>query len=422
MGENAIRELKTNFNITNGFVTKDGYICTSRYASEGSYGVWKDNSVATRLYSDSEYIAISSANTLSLYSAGMVRLEGKSKVYIDGSRFEINSITSTIGTLALTGNAKSHCHDWICGCAMVDGEQQPDFARVMYGGFLIATSNDVHYGCTNYILPERDGKCWGLDEFTAGASASAHIFSSVGGNNSQIPGYDTSCRAESVKLILPGPSYVDHIHPVMMRYKEAEYNNGTKTKDEIMQVDKLALLDDVVIRPKLRGSNNSGNSSWVKVAEVVVPPPTSGIQSYVADSFVVMASGALGCAKREVHFDFVGITSESVNIKGYAYSIDGKKRASGSNDACGGVRAVLTNSLSNLPSETVPAYYDVWIEIYNLDFFTLYKSSITEGNGSVKWTDGYFNLHDINDKAWVRSTMPTSDITERGDANLILIR
>ena len=116
------------------------------------------------------------------------------------------------------------------------------------------------------------------------------------------------------------------------------------------------------------------------------------------------------------------ITSESVNIKGYAYSIDGKKRASGSNDACGGVRAVLTNSLSNLPSETVPAYYDVWIEIYNLDFFTLYKSSITEGNGSVKWTDGYFNLHDINDKAWVRSTMPTSDITERGDANLILIR
>lgn len=422
LGENAIRELKTNFNITNGFVTKDGYICTSRYASEGSYGVWKDNSVATRLYSDSEYIAISSANTLSLYSAGMVLLEGKSKVYIDGSRFEINSITSTIGTLALTGNAKSHCHDWICGCAMVDGKQQPDFVRVMYGGFLIATSNDVHYGCTNYILPERDGKCWGLDEFTAGASASAHIFSSVGGNNSQIPGYDTSCRAESVKLILPGPSYVDHIHPVMMRYKEAEYNNGTKTKDEIMQVDKLALLDDVVIRPKLRGSNNSGNSRWVKVAEVVVPPPTSGIQSYVADSFVVMASGALGCAKREVHFDFVGITSESVNIKGYAYSIDGKKRASGSNDACGGVRAVLTNSLSNLPSETVPAYYDVWIEIYNLDFFTLYKSSITEGNGSVKWTDGYFNLHDINDKAWVRSTMPTSDITERGDANLILIR
>ena len=207
-----------------------------------------------------------------------------------------------------------------------------------------------------------------------------------------------------------------------MRYKEAEYNNGTKTKDEIMQVDKLALLDDVVIRPKLRGSNNSGNSRWVKVAEVVVPPPTSGIQSYVADSFVVMASGALGCAKREVHFDFVGITSESVNIKGYAYSIDGKKRASGSNDACGGVRAVLTNSLSNLPSETVPAYYDVWIEIYNLDFFTLYKSSITEGNGSVKWTDGYFNLHDINDNAWVRNTMPTSDITERGDANLILIR
>lgn len=414
LGENAIRELKTNFNITNGFVTKDGYICTSRYAPKDSYGVWKDNAVANGLYSESEYIAISSANTLSLYSAEMVRIEGKSKVYIDGPRFEISSITSTIGTLALTGNAKSHCHDWICGCATVDNKKQPDFARVMYGGFLIATSSDVHYGCTNYILPAREGKCWGLDEFTAGGSASAHIFSSVGGNNSKIPGYDTSCKTESVKLILPGPSYVDHIHPVMMRYKEAEYANGQKTKDEIMQVDKLALMDDIVLRRTLRAALNDGtttitNYKWVKIAEVTVPCPVAGVQCYVAGSFIVMASGSKGCAKREVHFNFVGLANAggSVNIRGYSIDSPTSGRISGTQKACGIVMAVPTNNSSNPPSLTTAAYYDIWIKVYNLDFVSIYPSSFTEGQGTIKWKEASFNLAAMNDTNWVRDQTPT---------------
>lgn len=419
LGENAIRELKTNFNITNGFVTKAGYICTSRYAPEDSYGVWKDNAVADGLYSDSEYIAISSANTLSLYSAESVRLEGRSKVYIDGSRFDINSITSTIGTLALTGNAKSHCHDWICGCARVNGEQQPDFARVMYGGFLIATSNDVHYGCTNYILPARDGKCWGLDEFSAGGYTSAHIFSSVGGNNSKIPGYDTSCKTESVKLILPGPSYVDHIHPVMMRYKEAEYTDGQKTKDEIMQVDKLALYDDIVISRSLRASNNSGASRWVKIAELVVPHPENGIQCFVSGSFIVMASGSAGCAKRELHFNLVGIDGTSnPNVVKFVHYTDNQNRRSGSNHACGNVRAVLSNAVATPPSDTTSAYYDLWIEVYHADFISVYPSSVAEGQGYIKWREAHLALDSITDTNWVRSSKPSSEITGRSDANL----
>lgn len=409
LGENAIRELKTNFNITNGFVTKDGYICTSRYAPKDSYGVWKDNAVAHGLYSDSEYIAISSANTLSLYSAEMIRMEGKSKVYIDGPRFEISSITSTIGTLALTGNAKSHCHDWICGCARVNGEQQPDFARVMYGGFLIATMADVHYGCTKYILPAREGHCWGLDEFSAG-SASAHIFSSVGGNNSKIPGYDTSCKTESVKLILPGPSYTDHIHPVLMRYKEAEYANGQKTKDEIMKVDKLALVDDIVVKRTLKCALNDGTSDgthyrWVKIAEVVVPSPISGIQCYVAGSFTVMASGSKGCAKRDVHFNFVGLNSSGTGGSRKGYSIDGTGRVSGSQKACGSVVAVLTNATTNQPSATVSAYYDIWVQVYNLDFISIYPSSFTEGQGTIKWKDATFDLGSMTDTNWVRTSV-----------------
>lgn len=414
LGENAIRELKTNFNITNGFVTKDGYICQSRYAPKDSYGVWKDNAVAHGLYSDSEYIAISSANTLSLYSAEMVRMEGKSKVYIDGPRFEISSITSTIGTLALTGNAKSHCHDWICGCARVNGEQKPDFARVMYGGFLIATPNDVHYGCTNYILPARDGGCWGLDEFGAGGidgkATSAHIFSSVGGNNSKIPGYDTSCQTESVKLILPGPSYVDHIHPVMMRYKEAEFANGQKTKDEIMQVDKLALMDDIVLRRTLQcalndGTTTSTNYKWVKIAEVTVPCPVNGVQCYVAGSFTVMASGSKGCAKRDIHFNFVGLNGSGTGGSRKAYSINGTGRLSGEQKACGAVVAVLTNATTNQPSTTVAAYYDIWVQVYNLDFISIYPSSFTEGQGSIKWKEATFNLASITDTNWVRDSV-----------------
>ena len=423
LGENAIRELKTNFNITNGFVTKDGYICQSRYAPKDSYGVWKDNAVAYGLYKETEYIAISSANTLSLYSANMVLIDSKSRVHIDGPRLTIDKMTSTIGTLALTGNAKSHCHDWICGCAMVNGEQQPDFARVMYGGFLIATSDDVHYGCTKYILPARDGVCWGLDEFGAGGidgkATSAHIFSSVGGDNTGIPGYKDSCKKESVKLILPGPSYVDHVHPVMMRYREAEYTNGTMTKNEIMQVDKLALYDDIVIRRTLKASNNSGASRWVKIAELVVPHPENGIQCYVAGSFIVMASGSAGCAKRELHFNLIGLNGTShPKVVKYVHYTDSQNRRSGSNHACGNVRAVLTNVVGNPPSDTTSAYYDLWIEVYQADFISVYPSSVTEGQGHIKWRDAHWALESVTDTNWVKSSKPASDITTRSDANL----
>lgn len=413
LGENAIRELKTNFNITNGFVTKDGYICTSRYAPEGSYGVWKDNIVAGGLYYDSEYIAISSANTLSLYSAEMVHIAAKSKVYVAGPRLEISASTSTIGTLALTGNAKSHCHDWVCGCATVDNKKQPDFARVMYGGFLIATSNDVHYGCTNYILPARDGCCWGLDEFSAGGSVSAHIFSSVGGDNSKIPGYDTTCKKESVKLILPGPGPVDHVHPVMMRYREAEVTNGQTTTPEIMQVDKLALMDDVVIRRTMRGALNEGtaisNTRWVKIAELSIPCPVEGVQRYISGSFTVMASGSKGCAKREIHFNVVGLATatDTVTISGYSEDSPTSGRSVGTQKACGIVMAVPTNKVDNPPSLTTPAYFDIWMEVYNYDFFSIYSSSFTEGQGTLKWTKGTFILNEIDDTNWVRTQTPT---------------
>ena len=420
LGENAIRELKTNFNITNGFVTKDGYICQSRYAPKDSYGVWKDNAVAYGLYKETEYIAISSANTLSLYSANMVLIDSKSRVHIDGPRLTIDKMTSTIGTLALTGNAKSHCHDWICGCAMVNGEQQPDFARVMYGGFLIATSDDVHYGCTKYILPARDGVCWGLDEFSAGNSTSAHIFSSVGGDNTGIPGYKDSCKKESVKLILPGPSYVDHVHPVMMRYREAEYTNGTMTKNEIMQVDKLALYDDIVIRRTLKASNNSGASRWVKIAELVVPHPENGIQCYVAGSFIVMASGSAGCAKRELHFNLIGLNGTShPKVVKYVHYTDSQNRSRTSNiHACGNVRAVLTNVVGNPPSDTTSAYYDLWIEVYQADFISVYPSSVTEGQGHINWRSAHWALENVTDTNWVKASKPASDITTRDDANL----
>ena len=422
LGENAIRELKTNFNITNGFVTKDGYICRSRYAPEGSYGVWQDNVVAGALYYENEYIAISSANTLSLYSANMVMLDSKSRVHIDGPRLTIDKMTSTIGTLALTGDAKSHCHDWICGCGFVGNEQQPDFARVMYGGFMIATPGDVHYGCTKYILPARDGVCWGLDEFGAsgidGKATSAHIFSSVGGNNSQIPGYDTSCSTESVKLLLPGPSYVDHVHPVMMRYKEAVYTNGTKTADEIMKVDKLALVDDIVLKRTLSGSNNSTGYRWVKIAKVRVPHPENGIQCYVAGSFVVMASGSAGCAKREVHFNLLGLSTATSVGTAQSWHSDHKGSQTvapytqRSDCACGKVMAVLTTT----PSDTSDAYYDIWIKIFKADFFSIYPSSFTEGQGSIEWKNSHFILEDMEQSTdWVKSTQPASEISNRSD-------
>lgn len=437
LGENAIRELKTNFNITNGFVTKEGYICHSRYAPKDSYGVWKDNAVAYGLYRETEYIAISSANTLSLYSANMVLIDSKSRVHIDGPRLTIDKMTSTIGTLALTGNAKSHCHDWICGCAMVNGEQKPDFARVMYGGFLIATSDDVHYGCTKYILPARDGVCWGLDEFGAGGidgkATSAHIFSSVGGDNTGIPGYNDSCKKESVKLILPGPSYVNHVHPVMMRYREAEFTNGTMTKNEIMQVDKLALVDDIVLKRTLHGVNNTGSAKWVKIAEICIPHPENGIKCFVAGSFAVESSGANGCARREVHFNFVS-TSGSTYVTAAAFkSIDAKsglpsndtEHPSGtSNYACGRVLAVLSNAPGSPPSDTVAAWYDIWVEIYSLDFFSIYPCSKKEGQGSINWKEAYFQLSDMSKATdWVKniSEVPSATITGRPDSSFTLV-
>lgn len=328
---------------------------------------------------------------------------------------EISPSTSTIGTLALTGNGKSHCHDWVCGCATVDNKKEPDFARVMYAGFLIATANDVHYGCANFILPERDGTCWGIDEFAAGGSVSAHIFSSVGGDNKS-PDYDTSCQKESVKLILPGPGPVDHIHPVMMRYREAEVNaDGQTTKAEIMQVDKLALMDDIVIRRSMQCALNDGtttisNNRWVKIAELTVPAPVYGIQCYVAGSFTVMASGSKGCAKREIHFNIVGLlnaTSGPVTIRGYSVDSPTSGRVTGTQKACGIVMAVPTNLSTNQPSLTTPACFDIWMEIYNLDFISIYPSSFTEGQGTIKWTNGILNVNAITDANLVRTQTPT---------------
>ena len=415
IGENAIRELKTNFNITNGFVMEDGYICSHRYAPEGSYGVWRDNPVATGLYEENEYIAISSANALSLYSTNIVRLSSKSKVGIYGPRFDISKNTSTIGTLALTGDARSHCHDWICGCAMDKGKQFPDFARVMYAGFLIATVDDVWYGNDKSILPQRDGVCWGLEEMKG---CSAHIFSSVGGDERNVKGYDASCKHESVKLILPGPSNDEHIHPVMMRYREAEVANGQVTKPEIMQVDKLALMDDIVIRRTMQcalndGSTTTTNTRWVKIAELTVPAPVASsqgyVQCYVAGSFTVMASGSKGCAKREVHFNVVGLANAtgSVTIRGYSVDSPTSGRSSGTQKACGIVMAVPTNLSTNPPSLTTPACYDIWMEVYNLDFLSIYPSSFTEGQGTIKWTQGTFALNAITDTNLVRTQTPT---------------
>lgn len=404
IGENAIRELKTNFNITNGFVKPDGYICQSRYAPDKSYAVWRDNPIANMLYAENEYIAISSANTLSMYSSNLVLLASKSRIAMEGPRFDISPATSTIGTLALTGNGKSHCHDWICGCGKVNGVQQPDFARVMYAGFLIATFGDVLYGYSNNILPTRDLVCWGLEEFALG-SASAHIFSSVGGNNGDIDNYKTECQNESVKLILPGPSNTEHIHPVLMRYKEETTNPAGIVSPEIMKVDKLALMDDVVTRRTLQGALHIGTnedsslSKWVKVASLTVPAPVGGVQNYVAGSFIIMASGSKGCAKREIHFNIVGIGGGSTTTTVWGYSIDSPTTGRAHNQkACGAVKAVLINT----PSDTEPAHYAIWVQIYNFDFFSIYQSSFNEGQGVLLWEKGVFILNNITDSNIVR--------------------
>lgn len=410
IGENAIRELKTNFNITNGFVKPDGYICQSRYAPDKSYAVWRDNPIANMLYAENEYIAISSANTLSMYSSNLVLLASKSKVAIEGPRFEISPATTTIGTLALTGDGKSHCHDWISGCAKVNDVQQPDFARVMHAGFLIATFGDVMYGYTNNILPTRDLVCWGLEEFALG-SASAHIFSSVGGNNGEIDNYKTECQNESVKLILPGPSNTEHIHPVLMRYREATTNPAGIVSPEIMKVDKLALMDDVVTRRTIQGAlhitgdNTPSSYRWMKVANVTVPAPVGGVQNFVAGSFIIMASGSKGCAKREIHFNIAGVGggSSTPTVRGYSIDSPTTGRAN-SQKACGAVKAVPVNT----PSDTEPAHYGIWVQIYNIDFFSIYQSSFNEGQGVLLWEKGVFALNNITDTNLVRNDIDAS--------------
>ena len=412
IGENAIRELKTNFNITNGFVMSDGYICQSRYAPSESYAVWRDNPVASMLYSENEYIAISSANTLSMYSSNLVLLASKSRVAIQGPRFEISPATSTIGTLALTGDGKSHCHDWICGCEMNMGRQFPDFARVMYAGFLIATVDDVWYGNDKSILPQRDGVCWGLEEMKG---CSAHIFSSVGGDERRLQGYDASCKKESVKLILPGPSNTEHIHPVLMRYKEATKNEaGAVLEPEIMKVDKLALMDDVVTRRTMQGALHiTGDTTpssyrWIKVANVTVPAPVGGVQNFVAGSFIIMASGSKGCAKREIHFNIAGVGggSSTPTVRGYSIDSPNSGRAY-DQKACGAVKAVPVNTASDIE----PAHYGIWVQIYNLDFFSIYQSSFTEGQGVLLWEKGIFALNDITDTNIVRTEVQDANAT-----------
>lgn len=274
IAQNGVRELKTNMNITNGFVTADGYICTYRYATEGSYGVWLDNPVSSSLYSNSEYIAVSAANTLSLYSANCVKLTSKSTLSFMGKYLYIDKNTETIGTLALTGDAKSHSH-WFDG----------DVARSLYGGFLLVTKGKVQAMAAKYILPNYHSCCWGLDEFVDGDPTSAHIFSSVGGANN-ITDYDNGCNEESTKLVLPGPSYTNHIHPFLIRYKKQLTDaQGKVTTKEIMQVDKLAFLEDISNRTVYYAYNNEGLSKFVKVCTITLSALTAYASAHIILDF-----------------------------------------------------------------------------------------------------------------------------------------
>lgn len=134
-----------------------------------------------------------------------------------------------------------------------------------------------------------------------------------------------------------------------------------------------------------------------------------------------MASGSNGCAKREVHFTLLGLQNATDTVKYNAYcTVDEKsRRDTTSKGGCGKVKAVLTNT----PSDTVSAYYDIWIQIYNPDFFTVYQSSVTEGQGTINWTTGNYALETMEEATnYVKSTEPSSEITGRSsDANLSLI-
>ena len=118
-----------------------------------------------------------------------------------------------------------------------------------------------------------------------------------------------------------------------------------------------------------------------------------------------MASGSKGCAKREVHFNLVGLLTlgGSVNISGYSIDSPTSGRVTGTQKACGIVMAVPTNQ----PSLTTPACYDIWMEVYNLDFISIYPSSFTEGQGTIKWTNGILNVNAITDANLVRTQTPT---------------
>ena len=74
--------------------------------------------------------------------------------------------------------------------------------------------------------------------------------------------------------------------------------------------------------------------------------------------------------------------------------------------------------MANPPSDTTSAYYDLWIEVYQADFISVYPSSVTEGQGHIKWRDAHWNLESVTDTNWVKASKPTSDITGRSDANL----
>lgn len=264
IAQNGVRELKSNINITNGFVTASGYISSTRYNPAGSYGVWIDNPISAGLYSNTEYIAISSANTLSLYSTNSILATSKSQINFDAKYFRITSTTETLGTLALTGDAKSHAY-WF------GGPDDGDPVRCMYGGFLINAHNNMQ--AKPYIVPN----AYGTDEFLRGA-ASDHILSSVGGNNN-IPHYQSDCYGEQVQLHLPGPSYTDNIHPFITRYKKAQYDaSGKETVAEILKVNKLALLEDLEYKTVWYGYNPRPCNIMYRVADIIIPNnPSAGL-------------------------------------------------------------------------------------------------------------------------------------------------
>lgn len=266
IAQNGVRENKSNMNITNGFVTPKGYICNTRYAEEGSYGVWLDNPLSNACYYGSEYILVSAANTISMYSTESIYLKSKSIVRVDASHFEINANTHTFGSLALTGNGRSHT-------AWFDG----DLIRSMRGGILALTPYDLHAQSyqtsdkdgkivSRWTSITRDGKCWGYDEYRDG-NVSAHVISSVGASHDAGGAYRTSLSHESVKLFMPGPQKGYNPHPFIARYKEQ-----VGSQAEVLQVNKLAWLDDVYGRPVISTYNNNGTGVFIRICVISLSP------------------------------------------------------------------------------------------------------------------------------------------------------